>query len=277
MTGRFSRLEFGDDKRSHDERREPTVAGALRPTEALDLYGTPKRDAKHFLMLAVDSQRTGHHETALQHFTRAVREDRTTVPAWVGQVQMLVELREYAEARLWADKALELFRDNGDLLAAKAQACLRQGDTVTALAASDVSLKSSGSSAWRWAVRGEVMLSRGEAIFRNCLQKALAEPGADWFDRTLMATMGLFHGKAAWALEYAQQGVASQPNAPFAWLVLGRCQQALGWSEQAHETYRRCLELTPRLEEAVKAMDGIERESSGSRLLRRIRSWLRSR
>jgi hypothetical protein len=43
-------------------------------------------------------------------------------------VQMLVMLGEHREARLWADKALELFSNNGELLAAKAQACARLSD-----------------------------------------------------------------------------------------------------------------------------------------------------
>ena len=40
--------------------------------------------------------------TALQLYTRALGQNRAVIPAWVGQVQMLVELGEYHEARLWA-------------------------------------------------------------------------------------------------------------------------------------------------------------------------------
>ena len=269
MSGRFSRLEFEDGK------NRPRKDGELRPSETVGLYGTPKRDAAHYVALAVDARRIGAHETALQHFTRAVREDRATIVGWVGQVQMLVELAEYSEARLWADKALELFRDNGDLLAAKAQACVRIGDLVTAQATCDAAMRSPGTSAWRWAVRGETLLARGEALARTSFQKALAEPTADWFDRTLVATMHLFHRKAAAAIEYAQAGVAAQPTAPYAWLVLGRCQAALGWGEQAEETFGRALELTPRLEAAAAALAALEQESGAARLLRRLFGWFR--
>lgn len=273
MTGRFSRLEFDEGKKRQRQAAETPATG--RAEEALELYGTPKRDAAHYLALANDARRIGAHESALQHFTRAVREERTMIVAWVGQVQMLVELREYSEARLWADKALELFRSNGELLAAKAQACVRVGDRPTAQACSDAALKAPGSSPWRWAVRGEVLLARGEAMARTCFQRAISEPAADWFERTLIASIHLFHGKAAAAVEFAQAGVSAQPSAPYAWLVLGQCQRELGWSEQAHLTFQRALELTPRLEAAAHAMAALERESHASGLLRRLRHWFR--
>ena len=66
---------------------------------------------------------------------------RRHVPAWVGQVQMLVELGELHEADLWADKALELFRDNGELPSAKAVARARLGRAADALQCSDAGLR----------------------------------------------------------------------------------------------------------------------------------------
>src|SRR5215510_6228954 len=146
MPGRFTRLEFDEEGRKRESELPQSVEG------------TPPRDAQHYASLAVEAAQLGRFETALQMYTRCVRDDRTMIPAWVGQVQMLVQLEEYAEARLWSDKALELFRDNGDLLAAKAQACLRQGDEATGMALSDSSLRSQGTSPWRWEVRGEALV-----------------------------------------------------------------------------------------------------------------------
>ena len=119
MSGRFTRLEMEDQRRAESGSAE-------------ELAGTPVRTAAHHREVADEAYRAGHFETALQMYTRALGVDRSLVPAWVGQLQMLVELREYPEARLWADKALELFRNNGDILAAKAQACVRQGDATAA-------------------------------------------------------------------------------------------------------------------------------------------------
>jgi Flp pilus assembly protein TadD len=44
---------------------------------------------------------------------------------WTGQVRMLIELKEFHEAKLWADKALEKFPNEPELLAAKAVALAR--------------------------------------------------------------------------------------------------------------------------------------------------------
>jgi len=264
MAGRFTRLEFDEDGQrgqTHEQRRA--------------LEGTPRRDAQHYAALALESHQLGHFEQALQMFTRAVREERSMVPAWVGQVQMLVQLGEYAEARLWSDKALELFRDNGELLAAKAQACCRQGDTIAGMAFSDASLRSQGTSPWRWEVRGEALLVRGESLFRTCFQKALAEPAADWFDRVIISNILLFNDRAAAALEYAQQAIALRASHPYNWLLQGRCQAAMGWNDAALTSFGRCLELTPRLDQAVRAIEALESQSAFGRLARRVGSWFR--
>ena len=262
MNGRFTRLEFDEEGRRRQQREEARM-----------LEGTPPRNGAHFAALALESQQLGHFEKALQLYTRAVRDDRGLVQAWVGQVQMLVQLGECAEARLWSDKALELFRDNGELLAAKAQACLRQGDLASGTACSDASLRSPGMSPWRWEVRGEALLVRGESLFRTCFQKAMAEPAADWFDHLVVAGILLFHGHAAAALEYAQQAVGLRASHPYCWLVLGQCQASLGWNDDAQITFNRCLELTPRLDEAARAIEALRRQSVLGRLARRMRSW----
>ena len=263
MPGRFTRLEFDEHERARDAKHLQS------------LEGTPLRDAQHYSTLAVESAQLGRFENALQMYTRCVREDRTMIPAWVGQVQMLVQLGEYAEARLWCDKALELFRDNGDLLAAKSQACLRQGDVAAALALTDASLRSPGMSPWRWEVRGETLLAKGESLFRPCFQKALAESVADWFDRIVIARILLFHDHAVAALDYAQQAIAMRANHPYNWLVLGECQESLGWTQQAETSFLRCLELSPRLDEAQQAIETLRTRSMVSRIGRRIGGWFR--
>ena len=140
MSGRFANLEFGDEQ--HDS------------LEAQQGERTMERSAKEFLSRADEEYRWGSFDKALRLYTRALHEDRAAIPAWVGQVQMLVQLDECHEANVWSDKALELFRNNSELLAAKAQACARLHDHKTGLACSDASLQASGSSPWRWIVRG---------------------------------------------------------------------------------------------------------------------------
>jgi tetratricopeptide (TPR) repeat protein len=257
MSGRFAKLEMQDRTRSPS-------------TEADQVFGTPVRTPAHDLALAEDAWRHGHFETALQMYTRALRDDRAIIRAWVGQVQMLVELAEYPEARLWADKSLELFKSNGELLAVKAQACLRQGDAAAAVVHSDLSLQSPGSSAYRWLVRGEVMLRSAAERARDCFNKSLAEPGVDWFDRVNIARVYLFHRLAAAALQYAQQGVDLQPAHPYTWLILGHAQAALGMRDRAAASYGRCMQLPGGQADANAALHELNHIGCGVR----IRRWL---
>ena len=61
-------------------------------------------------------------EKALRLFAKVLEFNPQNVGAWSAQVRMLIELGEYHEARLWADKALERFPTMPELLAAKAVA-----------------------------------------------------------------------------------------------------------------------------------------------------------
>lgn len=258
MSSRFGHLEF-DDKRRQQE------APATFQT------GTPTASAEQFLRQAQDESRLGQFEPALRLYTRCLEEDRGMIVAWVGQVQMLVQLAEHQEARLWADKALELFRNNGELLAAKAQAAVRHGDRRAAYACSDASMKSPGSSSFRWQARGEVLLASKEKTHDACFKKSLAEPSSDWYDRVLIANIYLYYRRAASALEYASAALQLSPGSAYAWLVLGRCQQQLGLNQAAAASYGRSLEIRPRFAEASGGLAQMSSES----FLRQVLRWLR--
>lgn len=268
MTGRFSRLELGSGARSEEH-----VGGASFAAADKALAGTPARSAGHFHSQASAAARAGQFEQGLQLYTRALREDRALLPAWVGQVQMLVELSEFREARLWADKALELFRGNGDLLAAKSRACLRHGDRAAALMSSDASLQSPGSSPDRWVARGEVMLDSRGARARDCFEKALTEPGADWFVRVAVARTYLFHRKPAPGFEFADAAVRCDATQPYAWVVRGWCLRELGQDARAAESGRCALDLDARCPAARELISALESGSSPG-LIRRLKGWL---
>ncbi|MGO8751501.1 MAG: tetratricopeptide repeat protein [Thermoguttaceae bacterium] len=161
---RFDKLEFNARKRppSEPEGRDPL-----------------SRDAGHWMNQADKSRRTGLYEGALQYYSRALELDRSLVAGWVGQVQMLVQLDEFPEADLWSRKGLELFPNNGDLLAGRAQAFCRMNDSKQAHALSDGSLQQTGQSAYRWLVRGEIMVAARQDMDRHCFDKA-QELDSDW-------------------------------------------------------------------------------------------------
>ncbi len=258
MTGRFNRLE------SELLIRESSATG-------VSVAGNSVRTAADEVRTAVDHVHFGRFEDALRHYTRALGYDRAVIPAWVGQVQMLVELGENTEGRMWSDKALELFKNNGELLAAKSRACIRVGDRGAAFACSDASLKSAGSSSARWQARGEVLLGSDRAVARNCFERSLVEADADWFDRITIARIYLFHGMAAAALEHAQSGSDMQPSHAYGWYVLGQCQEGLGLMDRAMASYARSLELSPTNNPARKAVDRVLEHSTGTRVWRRLK------
>src|SRR5437763_3829185 len=109
-------------------------------------------------------RRLGLYEGSLKYYSRALEVDKSLVAAWVGQVQMLIMLGEFPEAELWSRKALELFKNNAELMAARAQALCRTGDLKEAQAMCDAALGQQGISAYPWVTRGEVMVARKEEI-----------------------------------------------------------------------------------------------------------------
>lgn len=258
MGGRFEHLEFGEGR---DKREQPV----RRQT------GAPKLTAEELQRQADEEYHWGQYESGLRLYTRCLEEDRGRIAAWVGQVQMLVELAEYSEARLWSDKALELFRNNGELLAAKAQACVRMADRKAAWACSDAAVKAAGSSPFRWRVRGEVLLAAGHKMYDACFEKSLAEGAADWFDRIAIARILLFYRKAAAALEYAGAAVDLNPGCGYAWYMVGSCQQELGLKDAALRSFARCLEIRPDWPDADAARDAAGRQSWFSQVFRRLK------
>lgn len=242
MPGRFANLEFSNNE-EHDAPRQQVEE--------------KRHDDRTYLAKAVEAARWGRFETGLRMYTRCLEANRAVVPAWVGQVQMLVEMGEHSEARLWSDKALELFRNNGELLAAKAQAFVRMKETKQAMTWSDSSLQSPGSSCWRWQVRGEVLLAAGQDYYDECFRKALAEKDTDWFDRVLIARIYSYYRRASNAMYYLKQAMELEPAHGYVWFEMGNCQAALGLAGAARKSYERCLELRPDYREARTAMDKV--------------------
>jgi tetratricopeptide (TPR) repeat protein len=241
---RFNKLEFNVRKRAaHDAgERDPLVD-----------------DADHWMKKADEARRAGLYEGALVYYSRALELDRSLVAGWAGQVQMLVQLAEYPEADLWGRKGLELFPNNGELLAGRAQAVCRMPDLKQAHALCDGALQQPGQSAYRWQVRGEVMVAARHDQDRYCFDKA-QELDADWLVPLETACIYLHYSGPSKALARARRAVAAAPEAHYAWYVQGICQSELGFSQQARESFERCLESCPR-------------HAAAGKELRRLRNW----
>ena len=257
---RFEHLEFESEP-------EGPSAG-LRPVDEAG------RDEAYWLRLADEQRRRGLYENALRYYSRALELDKAVVAGWVGQVQMLVLLGEYPEAELWARKALELFRGHGDLMAGRAQALCRSGDVKTAYELCDAALRQEGQSAYRWVVRGELLVRGREDLDRHCFDKAVAAD-PDWLVPLEVALVYRHYGQASKGLLRARQAVEKAPDSAYAWYVQASCEADLDLDRPAEKSLRRCLELAPNHIEATRRL--VELTNRGWSLRRSLRRLLSPR
>lgn len=257
---RFDFLEF-------EEERKPEADHAAAEEVRAEL----RRDERDWLKQADAQRRQGYYENALRMYSRALEGDKSIVAGWLGQVQMLVFLGEAPEAELWARKALELFKNHGDLTAGRAQALGRMGDATTATALSDAAMRFEGQSAYRWMVRGELMIRSRDEVQRHCFEKA-TQIDRDWLVPLEIALAYLHHGVPSKGATYARRVVEQRPESVYAWLVQGRCEQELGLTKAAARSYARCLEIVPGHLEATRSLEAVE--AGGWSPFKAIRRWL---
>ncbi len=234
---RFKQLEFDE---SSDNRGK---AGPGRTGEAL-------RDEKYFHDLAVTFWLGGDFELALRNYSRSLEVRSTFLEGWAGQVRMLTELGEYAEARRWADKAMELFPEHPDLLAAKAVAAARDARWEDAMTCSDAAIGKPGAGARVWLSRAEILMLRSRVVAETCISNAMGmagglKPAIHLESGRLLSRTGNYYA----ALEHLNLAVRLLPKSALAWFELGKCQHALG-REEAKVTLEQCLKLRPKWHQA---------------------------
>jgi tetratricopeptide (TPR) repeat protein len=239
---RFDKLEFGG--------REP--AG----DEATDA-GRGELDEAYWMKKADEDRRRGLYENALKYYSRALEEDKSLVDGWLGQVQMLIQLDEPQEAELWSRKALEMFPSNGDLMAGRAQACCRMGDSRQAHALNDGALRQEGLSAYRWMVRGELLQAGKQEMDVHCFDKA-QQIDSDWLVPLEIGLIYLHYNKPSQALNRIRRAVEVVPDQYHGWYLQGLCQMKLGFDHQARASFQRCHELCPRHADSLSRLNELE-------------------
>jgi len=265
--GRFSNLEFDDG-----DQQKPRGPTSAKPEAPRGHFVAETRDAAFYMRQAQGQELAGDHETALRSFSAALGEDPLLLEAWVGQARMLIELGEYPEARMWADKALEKFPDNPQLLAVKSVAMYRVGLCMDARRLNDVALQGKGESPLVWLCRADLMLADSRAAADQCFDHArhLASPKGP----TLMRIGALYleHGHYAEAMSALQEAASQLPKAARAWYLLGLAQQELALGAQAVVSFEQASSLAPRNAQYRKAADGRAPRSGGAlrRFLRRL-------
>jgi tetratricopeptide (TPR) repeat protein len=245
---RFSNLEFGGGAEGRPRAQEEA------------------RDAEHYVAEAQGAFEQADFEAALRAYAKALEFNPQNVVAWTGQVRALIELGEFAEASLWADKALEQFPGESELLAAKAVALARNGDVDGAAAFSDASISERGDTPYVWLARGDVLLARRERRAEFCFEKAMILAAKDWFITWLAARIRAFHKQFSLALRLAQQALELKPDHAVLWFLAGSCQRELGLVGPAQNSFRQAIELNPRHHEAKVALGELAQTGLGTRL-----------
>jgi tetratricopeptide (TPR) repeat protein len=251
---RFVNLELGGESEDHSRRQKPLL-----------------KDEAYYYTEARSAFENGAFEPALRLYSKVLEFNPQNAGAWTGQVRMLIELREFAEAMLWADKALERFPHEPELLAAKAVALGRTGDLPGALAFSDAAIAERGDSPYAWLARGDVLLAREETRADYCFEKALLLAPGDWFIAWLAARIRCYYEQFALALKLLQQALEWNASHFLLWLELGQCQQALGLVGAARNSFSQARQLNPQCRDAGA---GLARLSTTS-LFSRLRGWWR--
>ncbi|MBM3835900.1 MAG: tetratricopeptide repeat protein [Verrucomicrobia bacterium] len=252
---RFNNLELGDQHQAQSSSRPPL------------------KDEQHFLDDSRSAFARGQFEQALRSYAKVLEFNPQNAMAWTGQVRMLIELREFREAKLWADKALESFPEDAELLAAKAVALARTGDVKAALAFSDAAIAVHGDTPYVWLARGDVLLARKEKRAAFCFEKALTLARSDWLFHWLASRVHYFYNQFSRALKLAQQALALDAGQAVLWLQFGRCQLALGLLDAASNSFDQARELNLHCVRAEDEVSQIAADSLWSRLCGRWRQW----
>lgn len=251
---RFGNLELGNE--SEDQRHEKPLA----------------KDEGYYLAQAHSAYENGEFEKALRSFSKVLEYNPQNATAWTAQVKMLIELGEFHEAKLWADKALERFPGWPELLAAKAVTLARSDDLQGALAFSDAAIGERGDTPYIWLARGDVLLARKEARADYCFEKALLLAPKDWLTAWLAARIRFYYQQFALALTLLQQAVEWNAGHFILWLDLGHCQQALGMVTLARTSFAQAQQLNPGCREAYTALSQV----SNTGIFRQVAGWFRT-
>ncbi len=252
---RFVNLEFEDG--SNNE---------FQPDEK-----TPVKDEAFYLAGARAAFENGRFEPGLRLYSKVLEFNPKNSTAWTGQVRMLIELGEFREAKLWADKALERFPSEPELLAAKAVALGRSGDLQGALSFSDASIEERGDTPYVWLARGDVLLARAEPRADYCFEKAILLAPNDWLVAWLAARIRYYYEQFALALKHMRQAVELNPTHFLTWLEQGRCEQALNLVTAAEHSFNQARQLNKDCMETDKALISLGETGVFARLCGRLR------
>lgn len=237
---RFVNLELGD----HDEESSPETRVV--------------KDAAYYFEEACEAFANMDFEESLRKFSKVLEFDANRADAWTGQIRALIELDELREARTWADRGLEKFPNESELLAAKAVALGRSGELESAMAFSDASIGEKSGTPYVWLARADVLIAASSERAEFCFEKAMVLAAGDWLIAWLAARIRYWHKQFMLALKFAQRAVEWNPSHAPCWMTLAQCQQEIGLVGPARESLGRVEELRPRWREVRRTRRAVD-------------------
>ncbi|MDR1521029.1 MAG: hypothetical protein LBU23_12945 [Planctomycetota bacterium] len=233
---------------------------AIQP-DAGTRSGAPVRDVAFYMREGLARELAGEHEKALTNYSAALGEDPLHIEAWTRQLWMLLYLGEAAEAVVWANKALQTYPRDPDILSLKALAQWRCGFAKEARELNDAALSATRESANVWLARGEMQAAADNKSANACFKHAAAAPGETGLAEMRAGDILLLIRKYAEAIPFCRAATVRFHDSSWAWYIYGLAQRGVGRDEYARAAFMRAHNLSPR-------------DSRYRAALKRRRSWL---
>lgn len=211
-----------------------------------DGRGAVVRDADFYLRAGLELDLAGRHAEALKRYSAALGEDPLCIVAWTRQLWMLLYMEEPLEAEIWADKALQSFPNDPDVLSLKSLALWRNGMTDAARDLNDAALAAVRDSANVWLARGEMQIDANMKSAAACFAHATSAPGPGGLAHMRAGDILLRKGKFAEAAEFFRKASQLLPGSSWIWYGYGRAQMELGNDKYAAAAFDRARNLSPR-------------------------------
>jgi len=228
-------------------------------------------DEVYYIKLAKDAQINGDFEAALRYYSRALSYKKDIEEAWVGQVICLIDLGEFDEAVVWADRGIEVIGNSPELLAVKAMALGRNGEIERALGYSEQAIKKKGDSPILWLSRGDIIIAED---FRNaefCFRKAIECDKNDALIHLRISISLLSVQEFPSAIVHLKKAMILNPKSPFIPFLIGKAYNAIGIIKNAKNYYERSLKIRPDFKECILAYKKTLHQS----IFNRILSWFK--
>ncbi|MCC6548338.1 tetratricopeptide repeat protein [Candidatus Sumerlaeota bacterium] len=186
---------------------------------------------------------TGNFRDALRHYSRALQEQNNQIYPWIGQLSALIALKQYKEAELWSNRALDQFPEDSSLLSQRARVLAHTGNLKRAIGVSDFAI-SKGATSWSWLARGEVLLEANDNNALFCFTKAIESSEKDDWRTPFLAGLAYLN-KRRWAdaEEFLKKSVAIHSQNFYSWYCLALALAEMSYTDRARDAVQRSMQL----------------------------------